>query len=90
MRALLVLAGVAALSVLLFGVFTCDGCNSEQAMDKKPVLMEEKVEDAQEEKKKKSSHGKRVKKEEPRESAYERALRNDKEPPETSIRIITD
>ena len=88
LRALLVLVGIAALSVLLFGIFTCDGCHSQQAMDKKPVLIKEKTEDTQEEKK--PSSGKRSKKEGSRESAYERALKNDREPPETSIRIITD
>ncbi len=85
--AILILLAITCLVALLFGIFTCNNGNTQPAMDKKPVTMQEPKEEPRE---KKTTSKKTSKKKERRESAFERALREDREPPETSIHIITE
>lgn len=85
--AILILLAITCLVALLFGIFTCNNGNTQSATDIKPVTLQEPNEEAGE---KKTTPKKTSNKKQRRESAFERALREDREPPETSIHIITE
>ncbi len=85
--AILILLAITCLVALLFGIFTCNNGNTQPATEIKPVTLQEPNEEAGE---KKTTQKKTSNKKQRRESAFERALREDREPPETSIHIITE